>query len=209
VTTEELAELHGLIGTQKDRLSEQLQDVTAASADSQSENESADIALEALFLRTFTSYEEILERLFLHYVTGGRSISGSLATSFLSITDEIHARRLVRAGFNFLSWSKPADVKTMASNYLERGWPFVDMLGVYTDTLNDCTKIRNRIAHRSAEAQSGFAAVQRNLFQTERLFDMSPGQLLRCRYRGRRKLVLQHYNESLASTLQTIADPPA
>ena len=208
MTADELAALHVIVGAQRDQLSERLQEFTAAPIDAPSDDEPADVALEALFLRTFTHYEEMLEQLFFHYVTGGVSISGTFANTFLAIADETHARRLVRAGYNFLSWSKPADVKTMASNYLDRGWPLVDMLGMQTDTLNDCTKIRNRIAHRSAEARNGFSAVQRNLFQTERLFDMSPGQLLRCRYRGRRKLVLQHYNESLASTLQAIADPP-
>ena len=209
MTREDLAELHVRVGVERDWLSERLQVVAAAAPDAPSDDESADIILEALFLRMFTSYEETLERLFLHYVTGGSSLSGIPGISFLSITDEAQARRLVRAGFTFLNWSKPADAKAMATNYLDRGWPFVDMLGVSTDTLSDCAKIRNRIAHRSDEARTQFAAVQRNLFQTERLFDMLPGQLLRCRYRRTRKLIVQHYGDAIASTLQSIADPPA
>jgi hypothetical protein len=209
VTNDDLITLNEAVGAQRDALTERLMAFAVAPADAPSDDETADIALEALFLRMFTIYEERLERLFLHYVTGGQSISGIGAHTFLSITDERLAKRLVRAGYNFLSWSKPAEVRTMASNYLDRGWPFVDMLGISTETLSDCTKIRNRIAHRSDEAQSHFSAVQRNLFQTERLFEMSPGQLLRCRFRRSKKLIFQHYNETLAQTLQAIADPPA
>jgi len=47
------------------------------------------------------------------------------------------------------------------------------------------------------------------LFQTERLFEMTPGHLLRTRFRARRKHVLQHYNETLSATLLAITDPPA
>ena len=209
MTADDLAALHEQVGMERVHLSERLQEVPAAGASAPSDDEAADIMLEALFLRTFTRYEEMLERLFLHYVTGGSSLSGIAGLSFLSITDEAKARHLVRAGFAFLRWSKPADARTMAANYLDRGWPFVDTLGVSTDTLNDCAKIRNRIAHRSDESRTHFAAVQRNLFQTERLFDMSPGQLLRCRYRRTRKLVFQYYGDAIASTLQAITDPPA
>lgn len=209
MTAEELVELHVVVGAQRDQLSERMQNFAAASIEAPSEDEDADIALEALFLRAFTHYEEVLERLFLHYITGGSSMSGVAGTSFLSVTDESRARRIIGASNRFLSWSKPADVKVMAGNYLNQGWPFVDMLGISNDTLSDCTKVRNRIAHRSDEARRQFAAVQRNLFQTERLFDMSPGQMLRCRFRGTRELVFQHYSKTLAATLQSIADPPA
>lgn len=208
MTPDELNALSVSVGERRDSLAAVIAALPAASADTPSDDYASDTMMEALFLRMFTTYEATLEKLFLHYVTGGVSVSGRAAESFLSARDESHARRIVLAAFKFVSWAKPSNVRETATTYLNGGWPLTDMLGVQADTISDCEKIRNRIAHQSIEAQSGFNAVQRNLFQTERIFEMSPGHLLRVRYRGRRKLTLQHYNEVLSTTLQSVADPP-
>jgi len=209
MTPEDLANLAAAVETRRDDLTAALAAFQFAPADTPTDDASADVTIEALFLRCFTAYEADLERLFLHYVTGGVSLSGRVARSYLAITDESHARRMIVNGFKFLSWAKPNAVRDTAANYLEHGWPLIDMLATQTQHISDCEKIRNRIAHRSMEASNEFAAVQRNLFQTERLFEMTPGHLLRTRFRARRKHVLQHYNETLSATLLAITDPPA
>ena len=53
--------------------------IDGAPSDEESENHQADAYTEALFLRAFTAYENDIERLFLHYVTGGLSLNGSTA----------------------------------------------------------------------------------------------------------------------------------
>jgi hypothetical protein len=180
----------------------------AAPQDIESADQQADAYAEALFLRAFTAYENDVERLFLHYVTGGTTLQGQAANSYLRITDEALARKLTRAGYRFLSWAKPQETRTTAENYIENGWPISDMMNAKAQDLADCERIRNRIAHNSLEALAQFNTVQRNLLRTERLFPLSPGQFLRIRNTRLRKLHIGHYLEVLNDTLNAIVEPP-
>jgi hypothetical protein len=101
VLLEDINERHRL-------LSERLDNIAAASSEKPSTDQETDALVEALFLRVFTKYEAALEKLFLHYVTGGVSISGTPAPTLLAVSDEAKARRLVKAGYRFLSWAKPS-----------------------------------------------------------------------------------------------------
>ena len=183
-------------------------EVDAASEDTESADHQADAYVEALFLRAFTAYENDVERLFLHYVTGGATLKGTIAHSYLRITDEALARKLTKAGYKFLSWAKPQEIRTTAENYIENGWPISEMMNAKAQDLADCERIRNRIAHNSLEALTQFNVVQRNLLRTERLFPISPGQFLRIRNARLRKLHLRHYLDVLNDTLCAILDPP-
>lgn len=179
-----------------------------APTDTESEDYLSDAFAEALFLRAFTAYESDVEKMFLHYVTGGLSIQGRRANTYLSITDEALARKITKGSYKFLSWAKPAEIKNTAENYIENGWPLVDMMATKTKDLADCERVRNRIAHNSLEAAQQFNIVQRNMLTTERLFTLAPGQFLRMRNSRLRKLHLTHYANVLNDTLAAILDPP-
>lgn len=191
-----------------DRFERRISNLPIASADTPTTDEDSDALAEAFFLRIFAGYERDLEKLFLHYVAGGSSLSGRAASGYLRPRDESHARALIKGSARFLNWAKPSTIRDTASNYIENGWPLADIIGAKTADLSDCEKVRNRIAHASPEASSEFAAVQRNLFRTERPFTISPGQLLRTRYRQSKQIVMQHYNKTMKSTIEAIADPP-
>lgn len=208
MTPDELAEFNGAISERHRQLTELIADIEPASPEEPSTDPGADALAEALFLRAFTAYENDVERLFLHYVTGGPSLAGATANSYLSLTDEVAARKLIKAGFRFLSWAKPQDIRTTAENYIENGWPIVDMLATKTQDLSDCERIRNRIAHNSAEAVQQFNTVQRNTLATVRIFQLNPGQFLRIRNTRMRKLHILHYIEVLNDTLSAILEPP-
>jgi hypothetical protein len=180
----------------------------AAPEDAASLDLQADAYAEALFLRAFTAYENDVERLFLHYVTGGATISGATAATYLNLTDEAAARKLTKAGFKFLSWAKPAQIRETANTYILNGWPIADMMSAKAQDLADCEKIRNRIAHSSVEALVEFNSVQRNLLRTERLFPITPGQFLRIRNARLRRLHIGHYFSAMHDTLMAILDPP-
>ena len=169
----------------------------------------ADAYAEAFFLRAFTAYENDLEKLFLHYVTGGISLQGVAANSYLRVTDEQLARKLTRAGFKFLSWAKPQETRNTADNYLENGWPISEMMNAKSQDLSDCERVRNRIAHNSLESLVQFNVVQRNMLQTERLFPITPGQFLRIRNKRLNKFHIKHYFDVMNDTLNAILDPPA
>lgn len=182
--------------------------IAAASDSVESIDYQSDAYAEALFLRAFTAYENDLEKLFLHYVTGGLSLDGKAASTYLKLTDEIAARRLTRAGYKFLSWAKPQDIRATADNYIENGWPISNMMNAKSQDLSDCERVRNRIAHNSIEALVNFNIVQRNLLQTERLFPITPGQFLRIRNTRLKKLHIGHYFDVMNETLGAIFIPP-
>ncbi len=182
--------------------------IDAAPSNAESSNHQADAYAEALFLRAFTAYESDLEKLFLHYVTGGASLKGATANSYLSVADEARARKLTHAGWNFLSWAKPEKVRDIVGNYIENGWPISDMMRAKSQDLSDCERVRNRIAHKSLESLREFNVVQRNLLRIERLFPITPGQLLRIRSTRLRKLHIGHYLDVMNDTLSAIIDPP-
>jgi hypothetical protein len=176
----------------------------AAPADIESEDYKSDAIAEALFLRVFTAYESDVEKIFLHYVTGGASLQGARANSYLSITDEVSARKLTK----FLSWAKPDEIKRTAEIYLENGWPIAAMMSAASHYLADCERVRNRIAHNSIEAMQQFNTAQRNLLATERLFTITPGQFLRIRNPRIRKTHIALYFDTLYQTLEAMLDPP-
>ena len=118
------------------------------------------------------------------------------------------ARKITRAGWRFLSWAKPQDIRTTAENYIENGWPISDMMRAKSHELSDCERVRNRIAHNSIESRLRFNVVQRNLLQTERLFPITPGQLLRIRSTRLKKLYIGHFLDVMNDTLIAIMDPP-
>lgn len=183
-------------------------EIDAAPTDEESSDHQADAYAEALFLRAFTAYESDMEKLFLHYVAGGASLSGTVAKSHLSVTDEKHAKKLIYFGQKYLNWSKPQDMRAIAKNYIENGWPMNDVINTKSQELSECRYVRNHIAHNSLESLSSFNSVQRNLLQTERLFPITSGQLLRIRNKKFKKLHITHYFDAINDTLNAIIDPP-
>lgn len=162
-------------------LRESAETLRLASSEEASLDIAEDVRAEGTFLRHFLEYEAAIEVVFLHYVTGGLAIGGWAPKSIIATSNTDAVKRLIKGGAQFLSWAKPSSVRDYAERCFEDGKPFVDIFLSRASTLSDCEKIRNRIAHPSIEAQIGFAEVQRNLFRTERPFQMTPGQALRVR----------------------------
>ena len=204
----ELIDYRNAIVARHDATMKFVGEIDAAPSNAESSNHQADAYAEALFLRAFTAYENDIEKLFLHYVTGGASLKGLKAKSYIRVTDETLARKLTRAGWKFLSWSKPQHIRATAENYIENGWPVSDMMNAKSQELSDCERVRNRIAHNSHESRSALNLVQRNLLGTERLFPITPGQLLRIRSSRLKKLHIGHFLDVMNNTIYAIIDPP-
>ena len=101
----------------------------------------------------------------------------------------------------------PYAIRAIAKNYIENGWPISEMMNAKSQELSDCQYVRNHIAHNSLESRLYFNAVQRNLLKTERLFPITPGQLLRIRSKKFKKLHITHYFDAMNDTLNAIMDP--
>ena len=190
------------------RTKEVVDDLDPAPSSAESSDRTADALAEGIFLREFSAYESILERLFLHYVTGGLSLDGRKASTYLSTSDLSIARNITRGGSGFLSWSNPKRIRDTAKLYIENGWPICDSMYGASYDLRDCERIRHRIAHKSHESLSAFNDVQRNLLGTERVFPLTPGQLLRMRRRRLKKLHIGYYIEVMNRAVSMIIEPP-
>ena len=190
------------------RTKEVVDDLDPAPSIAESSDRTADALAEGIFLREFSAYESILERLFLHYVTGGFSLDGRKANTYLSTSDLNIARDITRGGSKFLSWSNPERIRGTAKLYIENGWPICDTMYGASYDLRDCERIRHRIAHKSDESLSAFNDVQRNLLGTERVFPLTPGQLLRMRRRRLKKLHIGYYIEVMNRAVSMIIEPP-
>jgi len=208
MTDEELLTYRVNLDARAKYFEDMIDGLDAAASDVESIDDRSDALAEAIFLRAFTAYERDVELLFLHYVTGGRSIGGDSANTYLRITDELIARKVIKAGFKFLSWAKPENIRETARNYIDGGWPLIDMLATRAQDISDCERIRNRIAHNSLESIQQYSVVQRNLLATERLFQITPGQLLRVRHSRHRKINISHFVGVMHELLSAITDPP-
>ena len=158
----ELLSLSEAIAGRHARAQDLVDQIDPAPSDAESTDLQADVFAEAVFLRSFAAFEVDLEKLFLHYVTGGASLSGVKAVSYLNVTNEVLARKLTRAGWRYLSWAKPRQVRETAENYILAGWPISEMMKAKGQDLSDCERVRNRIAHHSEEAvvQFGMGATE-------------------------------------------------
>lgn len=146
---------------------------------------SANAMFEGIFLRAFTSFENCLEELFLHYCSGGVALGGFTPNSRLSNCTEGDVRAILKMNARFIDWSSPQTVRDRSDLFLRDGEPIRSGIDARSHILTDIEKLRNMIAHDSVEAANAYVEVQRNVFLTERLFKMTPGQLLRTRRRHR------------------------
>lgn len=208
MSPEEFREFQVVLSTQTQETLEQISDLPFASAIELDDKYNESRLAEAIFLEAFTAYEVNLETLFLHYACGGLSLNGIGASRYLSVNDEARVRAIAKAGQRFLSWAKPSQTRETAQLYLENGWPIAELMSTKEQVLSDCEKVRNRIAHNSIEANTAFKAVQRNIFGTERAFNLRPGQLLRIKMPRTRFSVAYSYIVAMGEVTDALINPP-
>lgn len=167
----------------------------------------ANIVAEGTFIRYFTLWERNLEAAFIYYCQGGVSLSGIQPVCRLMNCDDAIIRKILTAGQKYLDWSVPGNVRDRAKLFFEDGRPFFDPIAGKAQVLSDALKIRNVIAHDSLEAWNSYKEVQRNNFQTERNFAMSPGQMLRTRRAGSSKGLGEVYFDAIAEVFASILRP--
>lgn len=178
-----------------------------ASKDVDEQNYGADALYEGMFLRGFTAYEAALEKIFVHYVIGGSSTQGHQPQSRITHCTEVEARAILKSDGKYIDWSSVSVVRARSQRFFVGGEPFATVLGLQSDKLSEVEKIRNRIAHDSAEALASFKDVERARFSTERVFKMRPGQLLRTRRKGAPPLsVCAELLSVLATTVLTLSN---
>lgn len=133
---------------------------------------------EAIFLRLFRAYENLLENTFISYLTGEPTTGGVQIQSYVRPNDRVHARAIVTSSQPFLDWTSPSVVIKRAETYIVGGEPVRTAITASQSHLLHAKKIRNHIAHNSTESKKDFDTVVVHFLLTAPLVSMSAGEFL-------------------------------
>jgi len=133
---------------------------------------------EAVFFAAFRTYEQFLCNVFLLYCCGIQSHGRKLVRSFLQPKTILHAEKLLKSSMPFLDWSSPDTLIERAESYLKDGHPLKVPLTTNLNDLRALKKVRNHIAHMSAESLAEFKKVLKTHYGTFPLKLQRPGEFL-------------------------------
>lgn len=133
---------------------------------------------EAIFLRIFRAYENLLENTFISYLTGEQTLGGRQISSHVTPISREHARAIIASSQPFLDWTSPQFVIKRAETYIIGAEPIKTAISSNQSHLTQAKKIRNHIAHNSLESAKEFKPVLVHFLLTAPLNPMSAGEFL-------------------------------
>lgn len=104
---------------------------------------------ESSFLRIFKSWEFFLEKSFLYYLTGGKSLTGKRVICYAKPKNHLHAIQFSKGTNKYADWTDQDKVRELAKIFFKDGEPFSTTLASINSDLVDLKIIRNAIAHNS------------------------------------------------------------
>lgn len=112
-----------------------------------------------LFIDAFTSFEALIEQLFLGLFDGSLRSVTQPTKGLFKIKPSAHSREVVFAGKEYADWLPLAD-KTIprANRFLQNGGPFAQISPSEKTTLKNAHYLRNALAHKSDAATQKFLA---------------------------------------------------
>lgn len=140
--------------------------------------EQVHLLTEAVFFAAFRAYEHFLRNVFLLYCCGIQPGRRRLVRSFLQPRSLEHAETLVKSAMPFLDWSSPDQLLERSETYLKDAFPLKTPLTAHMERLRELKKLRNHIAHMSAESLLEYNKVLRTHFGTVPLRVPRPGEFL-------------------------------
>lgn len=140
--------------------------------------EERSIVYEALLIRVFRSWENLLEKAFLAYLTGEKDMQGRIVSGYLEPRDMEHAREfLKREGNRFSEWADPTTVIVRCKLFFDDD-PIRQALVSETNKIHWMRKIRNHVAHNSVESTAQYETVVFDVCGITSRPCPSPGELL-------------------------------
>jgi len=133
---------------------------------------------EAIFFNAYRDYENFLHEVFMQYCMEYKTLDNKTVKSFLKPVDFIHAESLVKSSMRFLDWTSPGTVVERSETYLSRGFPIKEVYSSNFEALSQYKKIRNHIAHNSAESLLEYISVVKAYKGTNPITVPSPGEYL-------------------------------
>lgn len=122
----------------------------------------SDSGVEAAFLQLHNSWEIFLEETLMSILSGESVISGDAINPKFILSDRNLVREIIYQEKSFIDWTREEDVKKRFERHLGLPNRINNTLDVITVEFRDIIKIRNYIAHSSAQAKKNFI----NLYQS-------------------------------------------
>jgi len=112
--------------------------------------------VEAAFLQLHNSWEIFLEETLISILNGESVISGNIITPKFTLHDRNLIREIIYQEKSFIEWTREDNVKKRFERHLGLPNRINDTLNTITVEFRDIIKIRNYIAHSSAQAKTDF-----------------------------------------------------
>lgn len=158
---------------------------------------------EAVAFRLFRNYERLLRAVFLDSCSRDTTLSGQPITSKLKCPDWETAEEILKSGNRFLDWGNIENTKRNASLIFNNGFPVSDLVAPVYSNLFDLQRVRNFIAHDSAEAIRGLEKIKPNYLPAGRAMPSTAGEFLISRRRASEAQVVKKLWKKVAA-LETI-----
>ena len=123
----------------------------------------SDSGVEAAFLRLYNSWEMFLEETLVSILNGESVVSGDIITPKFTLSDRNLIREIIYQEKSFIEWTRDEDVKKRFERHLQLPNRINTTLDTIAAEFREIIKIRNYIAHSSAQAKKHFV----NLYQSK------------------------------------------
>ena len=109
-----------------------------------------------LYLDVFTSFEQLIEDLFLGLLSGRLSSRSALVVPSITFRNSNLVREIVYGGRRYVDWLPYDRTEQLADRFFHQGRPFSSLNNVEKRQIRDCYYIRNAIAHNSEHSMRVF-----------------------------------------------------
>lgn len=134
---------------------------------------------ESAMLKAFRGFESVTESVFLHCMNRNVVMKFGKLDSHIKASSPQHALQILCLERPFIDWDKPQNVIKRAEVIFKNGSKLSQFFKSNNEKLLEARKIRNFIAHQSAESERSFGTVYQRYFGTFPSGRMSPGKLLK------------------------------
>ena len=177
--------------------------IELSAVDEDSASEKDKFVAEAVAFKLFRNYERLLRAVFLDACSRNTTLSGRQITSKLKCPDWETAEEILKSGNRFIDWGNIENTNRNASLIFDNGFPVSDFVGPVYSNLFDLQRVRNFIAHDSAEATRGLERIKSNYLPVGRDMPSTAGEFLISRRRASEAQIIRKFWNKV-SALETI-----
>ena len=109
-----------------------------------------------LYLEAITSFEQLIEQLFIGLLSGRIALNGQTSTPLVSFRSARAVRPILFQNRAYLDWLPYSQTERRANDFFRNGLPFSSLDHRDKDLIQQCIYTRNAIAHKSTHSLEMF-----------------------------------------------------